>query len=236
MGRKKETGEEESEHHPDAPLSAASETIRVLIADDHGTAREGLCRALAIEGDIEVVAAVHGSCRIRTHVERFRPHVCVIDVTSSSGDGLGLLESIKAVPHAPRVLVLSLLLEPELIFQVFRRRAEGFLPKDSRVADIAGAIRDIAAGRRVWDGEIGTRLLDAIDRLDRPLSPGPLSRLSYREHRIVRGIAAGLTNPQIGRELHLSDMTVRNYVSQIMQRVGVKRRAELAFLYARDLS
>ncbi len=209
--------------------------LDVLLADDHAVARDGLARALSCIDGLRVVAAVRSSGRLRQHVERHRPDVCILDVSSMSGDGIGALETLKSLRPEPRVLVLSLQLESDLVFQVFRRRADGFLPKDSSLDLIHAAVRDVARGRRVWDGEIGRLLLEAVDRLV-PVQPtGTMPRLSYQECRIVQGVASGLTNPQIAHDLRLSAKTVRNYISGIMQRAGVKRRAELAFLYARAL-
>ena len=215
--------------------SGTKRALRVLLADDHAVARDSLALALSGADDIRIVAAVRSAGRVRQQVERLRPDVCILDVTTASGDGIGVLEALKTLRPEPRVLVLSLELNPDLVFQAFRRRADGFVPKDSSLSDIRTAIRDVARGRRVWDGEVGRLLLDAVDRIDPPKCAGLLPHLSYQERRIVQGVASGLTNPQIARDLQLSYKTVRNYVSSIMQRAGVKRRAELAFLYARDL-
>lgn len=229
----KETGRQGESSRSGA--SGVPRALRVLLADDHAEARDGLARALASSEDIRVVAAVKSAGRIRQQVERLKPDVCVLDVSAASGDGIGVLEGLKRLRPEPRVLVLSLQPDPDLVFRAFRLRADGFVVKDSTLAEICAAIRDVSRGRRVWDGEVGRLLLEAVDHIAPPKRLGLLPRLSYQECRIVQGVASGLTNPQIARDLQLSYKTVRNYVSSIMQRAGVKRRAELAFLYAKDI-
>jgi len=102
----------------------ASSVIRALLADDHAEARDGLARALAGSEDIRVVAAMKSSGRIRQQVERLRPDVRVLDASFASGDGIGVLEGLKGLRPEPRVLILSLQPDADLVLPSFRRRAE----------------------------------------------------------------------------------------------------------------
>lgn len=211
-------------------FDSRSNMTRTIIVDDHPIVREGLAKALEAEPDIQIVGKAGTVPAARRLLRQASPDVLVLDLSLGDDSGMEFLREIRADHSKVRVLVLTFSCEADVVRRAFAARAEGYMLKEEPVQAIASAIRAIGAGERVWNGRVADALADAMDH--RESEQDRLGGLTYQEQRIVERVARGLTNREIAREIRLSDKTVRNYLSGVMQKLGVRRRAEVAAIFA----
>lgn len=189
--------------------------IRVLLADDQTMFRDAVAALLSLEPDIEVVAAVGRGDEVPAAVRRTGPDVALLDVEMPGADGLAAARELRAAGFAGKVVMLTTFDRPGYLRSAMESGASGFLLKDVPVAELAGAIRQIAAGRRVVDPVLAAA---ALSEGASPLTPREAEVLAAaRGHGTVAEIAAGL---------HLSPGTVRNHLSAAIQKLGSRTRAE----------
>ncbi|MEV4896544.1 response regulator transcription factor [Nonomuraea sp. NPDC055795] len=213
--------------------------IRVLIVDDHELIRRGLRKLLDIEDDIEVVGEAGDGLQALAALAvlpRHRPDVVLVDARMPTMDGVQLI--IRLAEEHPEVaaLVLSTFEEDEYIFGALRAGARGYLLKDCSPEDLVGAIRKTYQGETVLGGPVATRLVAELGLGGRgdPVVHGH-DKLSGREREVARMIAAGASNREIAAALRLSKGTVKNHVSSMLRKLGVRDRTRLA-LYLSDPS
>lgn len=203
--------------------------IDVVLVEDHPTFRLGLRMRLEAEGDIAVVGEAGTAGQAVEVIEETAPDVAVVDLDLAGADGVELLRTLSVA--APRVATLVLtMLSDDSVTAAVRAGARGYLLKDAEPARIVAAVRAVAAGESVFSPTVAARLLGAL------AAPTPgrtvFPELTDREHEILRQLAAGLTNAEIGRRLALRPKTVRNYVSNVLAKLHAADRAE-AVLRAR---
>ncbi len=221
-----------------APLVAAQPvTIRTVVADDHTLLREGLRALLRGEADIELVGEAGDGPETLEAVATLKPDVLLLDASMPSGEGIDLLPQLLERSPATRSILLLGRADDEMILRGLAAGARGCLLKSAPSAHLVKAIRAVFAGE-VWAGaRIVARLLDELVRIGRrlaDLSPvlavapeaGPV--LSRRERDIVRLIARGLSNKEIGAELCLSEKTVKSHLTNIFRKLGVDGRHQVA--------
>jgi two-component system response regulator DevR len=202
--------------------------LRVMLVDDHEIVRDGIRAMLDAEEDI-VVAAQAGSVReALDEAARSRPDVIVMDVRLSDGSGIEATREIRANRPATKVLMLTSFADDEALFASIMAGASGYVLKQVKSNDLLRAIRAVGAGDSLLDPSVTNAVLDRLRKGKHLLTDEKLARLSPQEERILQSIADGWTNRQIGDELHLAEKTVKNYVSSILSKLEVARRAEAA--------
>ncbi|MEM9564663.1 MAG: response regulator transcription factor [Actinomycetota bacterium] len=221
--------------------------IRVMVADDQWMIREGLASLATIDGDIEVVAVAGDGAEAIELAERHRPEVVLMDIRMPVVDGIAATEAILAGDPGAKVLMLTTFDDHQLIERSLAVGAVGYLTKDIAATDLAQSIRSAAAGVVQLSPDVTRILLDTSrDRATAPdpvgvppeptvspaPDPGPLDELTAREREVLVLVARGLSNREIGRELHLSAGTVKNHVSTILRRLGISDRTQAAVIAA----
>lgn len=207
--------------------------IRVLICDDQAVVREGLRAIFKAAGDIDVVGVAQDGAEGVALTERYKPDVVLMDLKMPGVTGVQATQRIRAAHPAIRVLVLTTYDADAWVFDAIRAGASGYLLKDTPAEALIAAIRDTAAGRTHIDpavaGQVLARVAGAL--------PAPASELAHdlseRELDVLRLIARGLTNTDIAAKLFLSEGTVRNYVSQVLSKLGVSDRTQAAVIALR---
>jgi two-component system response regulator DesR len=191
--------------------------IRILLAEDQGMVRGALAGLLNLEPDIEVVGQVACGDQVVAEALRLAPDVALLDIEMPGLDGLAAAEALRRATPACRVLILTTFGRPGYLRRAMDAGASGFLVKDGPVELLADAIRRVLAGERVIDPKLAVAALSAGDN---PLSP--------RERDVLRASADGSTATDIARRLHLSEGTVRNYLSSAIQKTNARNRLEAA--------
>jgi two-component system, NarL family, response regulator NreC len=198
-------------------------SIRVLVCDDHALLRSGLRRLLADEPEIEVVAEAADAEQAIARSGELEPDVVLLDVVMPGRDGIDALPDLREAAPGCKALVLSMQDDPSYVRRAFAAGASGYLLKDAADAELVHAIREVAAGHRYVHPLLGARLA-AADGAEEPRAADPLTR---REHEVLRLLALGHTNQQIGKLLFISVRTAETHRARIMRKLGLKTRAEI---------
>ena len=210
--------------------------LRVMIVDDHEVVRNGVKALLEEAGGMSVAGE---ASTVREAVERAewaRPDVVVMDVRLADGSGIEATREIRAKLPKTQVLMLTTFADDEALFASIMAGAAGYVLKQIKGGDLVRAIRSVGAGENLLDPAVTKGLLDRLRKGKHLLKDERLARLSGQEERILGFIADGKTNRQIGDELHLAEKTVKNYVSSILSKLEVARRAEAAAYLTRHTS
>ena len=204
-----------------------------MLVDDHEVVRDGV-RALLEAADDIVICAEAGSVREAIdEAERTRPDVVVMDVRLADGSGIEATREIRARRPKTQVLMLTSFADDEALFASIMAGASGYVLKQIQGTEIVKAIREVGEGKSLLDPQVTKAVLDRLRRGKHLMKDEKLARLSPQEERILALVADGQTNKQIGEELHLAEKTVKNYVSSILSKLEVGRRAEAAAYLAR---
>ena len=207
--------------------------LRVMLVDDHEIVRDGIRAMLASQDDV-VVTAEAGTVREAVdEAERTRPDVVVMDVRLADGSGIEATREIRANHPATRVLMLTSFADDEALFASIMAGASGYVLKQVKSGDLMRAIRAVGAGDSLLDPSVTNAVLERLRKGKHLMRDEKLARLSPQEERILTSVADGKTNREIGDELHLAEKTVKNYVSSILSKLEVARRAEAAAYLAR---
>jgi two-component system, NarL family, response regulator DevR len=211
----------------------AERPLRVLLVDDHEVVRDGIKALLAGTEDI-VVAAEAATAREAVAVaERTQPDVVVMDVRLPDGSGIEATRDIRANRPAIQVLMLTSFADDEALFASIMAGAAGYVLKQIKGAELVRAIRTVGQGQSLLDPAVTKGVLERLRKGKHLFKDEKLARLSPQEERILALVADGGTNRQIGQELGLAEKTVKNYVSSILAKLEVARRAEAAAYLAR---
>ncbi len=211
----------------------AKTPLRVVLVDDHEVVRNGVKSLLQATEDI-VVSGEAGSIREAIdEVDRARPDVVVMDVRLADGSGIEATREIRAKHPDTQVLMLTSFADDEALFASIMAGASGYVLKQVKSGELVRAIRAVGQGQSLLDPEVTSAVLDRLRKGKHLLRDEKLARLSPQEERILLLIADGSTNKEIGEELNLAEKTVKNYVSSILSKLEVARRAEAAAYLAR---
>jgi DNA-binding NarL/FixJ family response regulator len=205
-------------------------TIRVLVADDQSMVRAGFRMLLTGEEDIEVVAEASNGLEAVEKAARFHPTVVLMDIRMPELDGLEATRRILAEDDAARVLILTTFDLEEYIYEALRAGASGFVLKDDPPEQLIAAIRTVAAGEALLSPAITTRVIKQFTRIPMPTAPKELEELSARELDVLRLIARGLSNAEIGQELFIGETTVKTHVTHILQKLDLRDRVQAVVL------
>ena len=204
--------------------------IRVLIADDQSMVRAGFRMLLSGEQDIEVVAEARDGLEAVAKAARFDPTVVLMDIRMPELDGLEAARRIIAANDAARILILTTFGLDDYVYEALRAGASGFVLKDDPPEQLIGAVRTVAAGDALLSPAITKRVIKQFTRIARPAPPKELGELTAREPDILRLIADGLSNAEIGRQLYISETTVKTHVTHILQKLGLRDRVQAIVL------
>jgi two-component system response regulator DevR len=208
--------------------------IRIVLCDDHELVRRGLRSLLQGVPGYEVVGEAGDADEALAAVEELRPDVVVMDVRLPARSGIEACRDIRSAHPDTRVLILTSYADDEALFSSIMAGAAGFVLKQVRGADLVGAIREVAAGRSLLDPLVTARVLA---RLREGVTAGPGGdAMTEQERKILDLVAEGMTNRQIAEQVFLAEKTVKNYVSNILMKLGLSRRAEVAAYMARKRS
>ncbi|MFP5352857.1 MAG: response regulator transcription factor [Actinomycetota bacterium] len=210
-----------------------AESLKVMLVDDHEVVRQGLRSLLEAEGDIEVVAEAENGVSAVSLASAHHPDVVVMDVRMPGGSGVEACRAIRDERPEAQVIMLTSFSDDEALFNSIMAGAAGFVLKQIRGRDLIDAIRTVAEGKSLLDPDVTKRVLERLRKAKFEEKDAKLSRLSPQEERILDMVGEGLTNREIAERIHLSDKTVKNYVSTILQKLEVARRAEAASYVAR---
>ena len=207
--------------------------LRVLLVDDHEVVRQGLASLLKATEDI-VVAGEAGTVRDAIEeAERTRPDVVVMDVRLADGSGIEATREIRARRPQTQVIMLTSFADDEALFASIMAGASGYVLKQVKSGELIRAIRTVGRGESLLDPAVTKPVLDRLRKGKHLMKDEKLTRLSPQEERILEAVANGKTNKEIGQELNLAEKTIKNYVSSILSKLEVARRAEAAAYLAR---
>src|SRR5438094_281358 len=206
--------------------------LRILLVDDHEIVRDGVKSLIDANEDMTVVAEAGTVAEAIAQAERTRPDVVVMDVRLADGSGIEATREIRARLEKTQVLMLTSFADDEALFASIMAGASGYVLKQIRGGELVRAIREVAAGKSLLDPDVTRSVLDRL-RKGKSMRDEKLALLSAHEERILTLVARGMTNGQIGKELKLAEKTVKNYVSTILSKLEVARRAEAAAYLAR---
>jgi DNA-binding NarL/FixJ family response regulator len=205
-------------------------SIRVLVADDQSMVRAGFRRLLSDEPDIDVVAEADNGVDAVAKAGRFDPDVVLMDIRMPELDGIEATRRILAADPAARILILTTFDLDEYVYNALGAGASGFVLKDDPPEQLVAAIRTVAAGDALLSPAVTKRVIKQFSRLPSPTAPKELEELTEREQEIFRLIADGLSNAQIGKELFISETTVKTHVTHIFQKLDVRDRVQAVIL------
>jgi DNA-binding NarL/FixJ family response regulator len=210
----------------------------VVIADDQPMVRAGLRSLLEGEDGVTVVAEAADGERALAAVRRYRPDVVLMDIRMPVLDGLEATRRLVAERAATRVLVLTTFDLDEYVFQALRAGASGFLLKDATAEELIAAVRTLAAGEAVLAPSVTRRVIEAfasVPHVD-PRVSARIDALSPREVEVLRLLGRGLSNPEIGQQLFVSDTTAKTHVSNVLAKLGLRDRVHaVIFAYESGL-
>jgi DNA-binding NarL/FixJ family response regulator len=205
-------------------------TIRVLVADDQSMVRAGFRMLLADEDDIEVVAEASNGLEAVEKAERFHPTVVLMDIRMPALDGLEATRRILATDPAARILILTTFDLDEYIYEALNAGASGFVLKDDPPEQLIAAIRTVAAGDALLSPSVTKRVIEQFTHIPRSTPPRELEELTTRERDILRLIAEGLSNAEIGQRLYISETTVKTHVTHVLQKLHLRDRVQAVVL------
>ena len=207
--------------------------LRVMLVDDHQVVRDGIKLLLADVPDVVVCAEASSARDAVATAAQALPDIVVMDVRLQDGSGIEATRDIRAARPATQVLMLTSFADDEALFASIMAGAAGYVLKQIRGADLLRAIRTVGAGQSLLDPAVTKGVFDRLRKGKHLIQDEKLARLSPQEERILALVAEGGTNGQIANELGLAEKTVKNYVSSILAKLEVARRAEAAAYLAR---
>jgi DNA-binding NarL/FixJ family response regulator len=205
--------------------------IRVFLLDDHELVRRGIASLLEVEDDMIVVGEASTVSQAIARIPAAAPHVAVLDVRLPDGDGVSVCREIRSADPAIACLMLTSFADEEALFSAVMAGAAGYVLKQIHGSDLVGAIRTVASGQSMLDPRSTALMLDRLRRDSARVDP--LADLSDQERRILDLIGEGMTNRQIGERLFIAEKTVKNYVSNLLSKLGMQRRTQAAVLVSR---
>jgi two-component system response regulator DevR len=206
-------------------------STRVLICDDHEVVREGLRGLISRQDGMNVVGEAGTVAEAVDAAARTKPDVVIMDVRLPDGSGVEACRTIRAARPETKVIMLTSYADDEALFASIIAGASGYLLKQTRGQAVVDAITTVAGGRSLLDPDVTGKVLERV-RQSRAEDPA-LASLTEQERKVLEGLAEGHTNREIGEKLFLSEKTVKNYVSRILDKLGLSRRAEAAAYMAK---
>lgn len=205
--------------------------LRIFLVDDHEVVRRGVRDLLEVEADLSVVGEASTVAEALHRIPAVSPDVAILDVRLPDGSGVELCRELRTDESAPACLMLTSFDDDEALFQSIVAGAAGYVLKQVKGHDIVSAVRRVGAGEFLIDPDVAASVRERLRR--GPEEDPRLAALTAQEHRILNLLADGLTNRQIASEMFLAEKTIKNYVSNLLAKMGMSRRTEAAVYAAR---
>ena len=213
--------------------TSLSPVLRLLIVDDHEVVREGLVALLERREAFSVVAQVGTAAEAIEAARRHQPDLVIMDIRLPDGSGIEATREIRAENPAIKVIMLTSYPDEEAVFAAIVAGASGYLLKQVRGRDLIAALEAVGRGESLLDPAVTEKVLERIRRIATGKYVDELAQLTAQERKILALVAEGQTNKEIAAEVFLSDKTVKNYVSSILAKLNLLRRAQAAAYVAR---
>jgi DNA-binding NarL/FixJ family response regulator len=208
--------------------------LRLLVVDDHEVVRQGLVALLDRREGFQVVAEAGTVAEAIDQARRHQPEIVIMDVRLPDGSGIEACREIRAEFPATRVVMLTSYPDEEAVLSAIVAGASGYLLKQIRARDLVAALEAVGRGESLLDPAVTEKVLDRIRRIATGSQEADeLSQLTGQERKILLLVAEGMTNKEIAAEIFLSDKTVKNYVSSILAKLNLERRAQAAAFVAK---
>ena len=207
--------------------------LRLLIVDDHEVVRQGLVALLARREGFQVVAEAGTVAEAVEQASRFKPDIVVMDVRLPDGSGIEACRDIRADLPKTKVVILTSYPDEEAVLSAIIAGANGYLLKQIRARDLVAAIEAVGRGESLLDPAVTEKVLERVRRIATGTFTDELAALTQQEQKILLLVAEGKTNKEIATEVFLSDKTVKNYVSSILSKLNLERRAQAAAFVAK---
>jgi DNA-binding NarL/FixJ family response regulator len=205
--------------------------IRVFLVDDHEVVRRGVAALLESEGDIQVIGEAGTAESAIARIPALKPDVAVLDVRLPDGNGVDVCREVRSRMPELACLMLTSFADDDALFNAVMAGAAGYVLKQIHGSDLVGAVRTVAGGQSLLDPQTTTAMLARLR--EQAARKDPLDALSEQERQILELIGEGLTNRQIGERMYLAEKTVKNYVSNLLSKLSMQRRTQVAALAAR---
>jgi len=208
--------------------------IRVFLVDDHEVVRTGLKQLLEHGGDIEVVGEAGTAASAIARIPAVRPDVAVLDARLPDGSGIEVCRQVRSSHPDTKAIILTSFDDDEALFAAIMAGASGYVLKQVTGQDLISAVKHVAAGGSLLDPSVTAKVMERL-REGPPGEPDELKSLTAQERRILELVSEGLTNRQIGERLFLAEKTVKNYMSNVLSKLGFESRTQAAVFASRLL-
>jgi two-component system response regulator DevR len=212
---------------------ATRRPLTLLVVDDHEVVRQGLVALLGRRSEFQVVAEAGTVAEATEAARRFRPDLVIMDVRLPDGSGVEACREIRAELPETRVVILTSYPDEDAVLSAIVAGASGYLLKQVRARDLVAALQAVGRGESLLDPAVTGRVLERVRRIATSDQPDELAQLTSQEQKILLLVAEGKTNKEIAAEVFLSDKTVKNYVSSILAKLNLERRAQAAAYMAK---
>jgi DNA-binding NarL/FixJ family response regulator len=207
--------------------------LRLLIVDDHEVVRQGLTSVLDRRDAFQVVAEAGSVAESLEMARKFEPDIVIMDVRLPDGSGIEACREIRADLPTTRVVILTSYPDEEAVLSAIIAGASGYLLKQIRARDLVAALEAVGRGESLLDPAVTEKVLERVRRIATGTFNDELAALTQQERKILMLVAEGKTNKEIAAEVFLSDKTVKNYVSSILSKLNLERRAQAAAFVAK---
>ena len=207
--------------------------LRLLVVDDHEVVRQGLVALIDRREKFQVVAEAGSVEEALDAARRFQPDLVIMDVRLPDGSGIEACREIRAELPATRVVMLTSYPDEEAVLSAIIAGASGYLLKQIRARDLVNALEAVGRGESLLDPAVTEKVLERVRRIASGTYTDELAQLTAQEQKILQLVAEGKTNKEIASEVFLSDKTVKNYVSSILSKLNLQRRAQAAAFVAK---
>ena len=207
--------------------------LTLLVVDDHEVVREGLASLLDRRPGFQVVAQAGTVAEAIAAARRFQPDIIVMDVRLPDGSGIEACREIRAEYPSTRVVMLTSYPDEEAVLSAIVAGASGYLLKQIRARDLVAALEAVGRGESLLDPAVTEKVLERIRRIASGTYADEVAQLTSQEQKILLLVAEGKTNKEIAADVFLSDKTVKNYVSSILSKLNLERRAQAAAFVAK---
>ena len=207
--------------------------LRLLVVDDHEVVRQGLVALIDRREKFQVVAEAGSVEEALDAARRFQPDLVIMDVRLPDGSGIEACREIRAELPATRVVMLTSYPDEEAVLSAIIAGASGYLLKQIRARDLVNALEAVGRGESLLDPAVTEKVLERVRRIASGTYTDELAQLTAQEQKILQLVAEGKTNKEIASEVFLSDKTVKNYVSSLLSKLNLQRRAQAAAFVAK---